>query len=206
MEQTLERWRAITDNRELVRFVAGMFSRLAIHVSDREERLTVVHDGDQVTLLPGADEKACDYLVTIDAHEADRLADEASRPHLGEVERFRIMRAMFTPATAATLRTPPMDSPVLKWLSGAESIIHVRLLSPIRDEPDGTHTLIYASWQWLVIPGLHGKPKRLYTMTVEQSADYQRRVHKLLTHGTLAGWIRFGRWYRQWRRDVSVRV
>ncbi len=206
MDQTLQRWAAVSNNRDLIEFVAGMFHRLAVHVTGREEHLTVVHDGRDVQIEAGADDAACDFGVTIDAGEADRLADEASRPTLGDGERFRIMRALFTAATAATLRKPRLASPILKKIVGAESLIHVRLISPVSEEPDATHTLLYAARQWLVIPGLHGRAERRYDMTTDQAAAYQRRVHEVLSHDTIGQWIRFGRWYRQWRESVSTRL
>ena len=47
-----------------------------------------------------------------------------------------------------------------------------------------------------MIPGLHGKAQRRYDMKVEQSADYQRRVHDVSRRGTFSEWVRFGNWYR----------
>lgn len=206
MEQTLERWRAVADNRELTQFIAGMFRRLGVYVRGRDESLTVEHDGNAVRLTAGAQEEAVDFGVTIDATQADRLADEAAKPGLGEAERFRIMRTLFTAATAATLKKRRLASPILKRISGAESLIHVRLVSPVADEPDASHTLAYAARQWLVIPGLHGRAQRRYDLTVDQAAEYQRRVYAVLTNDTLGGWIAFGRWYRAWRETVSTKL
>ncbi|HEY0009180.1 MAG TPA: hypothetical protein VGB55_10690 [Tepidisphaeraceae bacterium] len=203
MEQTIQRWQSIAGNADLVHFVAGMFHKLVVDVTDRREQFTVVHDGTAVQLRPGVD-GAADFAVAISSFEADRLADEAQRSPLGEVERFRIVRALFTAATAATLKQPRLASPLLRKLMGAESLIHVRLKSPVPEEDDATHTLIYAARQWLVILGLHGRAQRRYEMTVDQAADYQRHVHDVLLHDTPAGWLRFGRWYRQWRPTVST--
>jgi hypothetical protein len=202
VDQTIHRWQAIAGNAELVSFVAGMFRKLAVRVADRDERFVVEHDGAAVRLFPG-DETDVDFGVDISAFQADRLADEAAKPQLGEVERFRIVAALFTAATAATLKKRRFASPLLRRLMGAEPLIHVRLKSPSPEEPDATHTLIYAARQWLVLPGLHGRPLRVYEMTVGQAADYQRRVHDVLTRDTPAGWLKFGRWYRAWREDVS---
>ena len=50
-----------------------------------------------------------------------------------------------------------------------------------------------------------GAPMGDYDLSVEQAADYQRRVHAALVQDSVIGWLRFGRWYRAGRRGVSTK-
>ena len=96
-----------------------------------------------------------------------------------------------------------LSQPLVRKLAGVEDLIHVRLRSPMKEEEEGTHTLIYAAGQWLVLPGLHGRAKRTFTLSTEQALDYQRHIFAAVTKRTMGHWLRFGLWYRRWRKQVS---
>lgn len=200
----METWKAVVDSRKVAELVAGLFERLGIVVSDTGEKFTCVHRPDRIDLEAGVDSGRVDYSVEVASTQIQRLADQTRTGELDETERFRIIRALFTPATASTLTAVPiLSNPVVRRLTGAESLIHVRLRSPVSDEPDAEHTLVYAAHQWLVFPGLHGKAKRTFTLSTEQAIEYQRRVFAAVKANRLGDWLGFGRWYRAWRQAVS---
>jgi hypothetical protein len=88
---------------------------------------------------------------------------------------------------------------------GAEDLIHVHLTPPTPDQQEVTHTLIYANRQWLVLPGLLGKPGRTYRMTLHDAVTYHREAFRVLKINRLGAWLSFASWYRKWRRRVSTR-
>lgn len=56
-----------------------------------------------------------------------------------------------------------------------------------------------------MFPGLHGRARRTFTLSTEEALDYQRRVFAAVRAQAMGEWLRFGRWYRQWRKGVSHR-
>ena len=178
-----------------------------MRVVDTGEELTVTRDAGRLEVAAGLDEADVDYAVEITAAHAARLAFEARQVGpLSEVEKYRVVAALFTAATRATLRRPRLASPILRRISGAESLIHVCLASPEPAAEGHTcHTLVHAAGQWLVVEGLHGRPQRSFRMSVDQTLDYQRRVVRLMRNESLPAWIGFARWYRSWRPTVSRR-
>jgi hypothetical protein len=204
MMTALEKWQAITQNPEIVGFFTGLFERVGIRVTDPNEEFTCVHLGDRVTFEPGIDRSSVDYAVQIESFQVDRLVENARSGRLDEAEQYRIVSTLFTPATAATLKNPVLSHPLLRRLSGAEDLIHIHLRSPVQGEADVSHTLVYAARQWLVLPGLHGRPRRVYRLALADAIEYQRQVFGAMKENRWSCWFAFSRWYRKWRTGVST--
>lgn len=204
METSISKWRALTQPAGAVEFFRGLFERVGVHVTDTDEAFTCVHKGDRIDLHEGLEPDGIDYVVEIKSHQVDRLAEHVRTGALDELEQYRIVGALFTPATAAMLKNPIMSQPSLRRLAGVEDLIHVRLNSPSSKVSDVSHTLIYANRQWLVFPGLHGTPARVYELDAAQALEYQRRAFEALKVNNLGGWTSFANWYRDWRKAVSA--
>lgn len=203
---SIELWQRFSDNQAIAAFFEGTFERAGVRVTDTGEAFTCRHLGDRFELTPGIDEDRVDFVVAIERFRVERFAAEAQRGDLGELARFRALKAMFTPATRATLQNPVMSNGRLRRLSRVEDLIHVRLLSPApHEEPDAEHTLVHAADQWLVLPGLHGAPRRTFRLSCEQALEYQRRVMAARSGRGPARWLAFQRWYVRWRPTVSTR-
>jgi len=205
MPTSLEKWQALTRHPQIVRFFHGLFDRAGVRVSDTGEQFTCVHKDDHVELLPGLDPASVDYVVDVDSSQVDRLTSYAGDRDLDVNEQYRIVSALFTPATAAMLRAPVLANPWLRWLQGAEDLIHVHLVPPTPEEKEVTHTLLYANRQWVVLPGLHGKPGRTYRMTISDSLMYHRKAFEALKANRFGTWFGFASWYKRWRVGVSTR-
>ena len=93
---------------------------------------------------------------------------------------------------------------MLRKLAGVEDLIHVHLKSPSTEEPDVSHTLVYVARQWLVIPGLHGKPRRVYRLNQAEALGYQRKVFAAMKANEWQEWVGFSGWYKEWRNGVSA--
>ena len=206
METSLAKWQSLTQHPPVVQFFNGLLERAGVRVADTNEEFTCVHRGDRIEFEPTLDRDRVDFTVEIQSAQVERLAAHAQTGGLDEAEQFRIVSTLFTPATVATLRNPVLAHPWLRVLSGAEDLIHVRLVSPTPQEPDVFHTLVYANRQWLVLAGLHGRPRRFFTLSLPEALTYHRRVFQALKANTFGTWWRFGWWYRGWRKGVSRRV
>jgi hypothetical protein len=203
---SLEKWRAVVQTPEIVDFFRGTFERAGIRITDTNEAFTCIHQGDRIEFEPQLDESEVDYTVPIESYQVDRLAEEATAGTLSEIEQFRVLRALFSPATAATLKNPVLSHGLLRRLSAVEDLIHVRLQSPDPDqEPHTAHTLVHAAGQWLVFVGLHGRPRRTFELSMGDAIDYQRRVFHAMKQNKPLAWIRFASWYLSWRKRVSAR-
>lgn len=203
MESSLARFQSLAQPAGAVEFFRGLFERVGVRVTDTGEQVTGKHLGDRVAFEGDLDPNSVDYVVEVPSTHIDRLADHLRAGTLDELEQYRIASALFTPATAAMLKNPIMSQPSLRKLAGVEDLIHVHLKSPAVEAPDTAHTLIYANRQWIVLPGLHGIPARVYRLNTAQALDYQRKALEALKANNLSAWTAFAGWYREWRKGVS---
>jgi hypothetical protein len=194
-------WRGITQTPEIVDYFRGLFHTMAFTVAETGEAFTATHEGPAVTLRAGADPTA-DFTVPLRLENIERLAAHTHDGRISPDESWRIAAVLFTPLTRVTLENPVMASNWVRRLAGVEDLIHVKLVNPAGHD-EAVHTLVYASRQWLVLSGLHGRAARTYRLTPEHSLDYQRRVFAAMQQNTMAGWWGFARWYRRWRAAVS---
>src|SRR5262245_16691867 len=206
MQSRMTSWQAAAQAPRLVQFFRGVFDQLGVRVADSGEQFTCRHLGDRIELEPALDPARVDYTVEVETAQVRRLAEHASRGDLGPDEQYRVVAALFTPATAAALRHPVLSHPLLRRLAGSEELIHVRLTPPPAEEPEAAHTLVYANRRWLVLPGLHGKAARVFRLSPEEALGFQRRALTVLKTNSWGEWFRFARWYRKWRKGVSSRV
>ena len=205
MATSLEKWQSITQDARVVGFFAGLFERIGVRVTDTAEELTGIHRGDRIEFEPTLEESNVDFTVEIESFQVDRLATHAGTGELDLAEQYRVVSTLFTPATAATLRNPIMSNGILRRINGVEDLIHVYLKSPTPEEEDVSHTLIYVKGQWVVISGLHGRPRRTFRLTMEEALTYHRMVFGAIKANSLLTWLRFSRWYKRWRKTVSTR-
>jgi hypothetical protein len=206
MATSLEKWQTIVGEPNVVEFFYGLFDCVGIVVSDTGEQFHCKQREGRLELAPGIDPARIDYQVSITSAQVDRLVEETSSGVFTPLERFRIVSALFTPATASLMRSPVVSNPLLRVLSGSETLIHAYLRAPGNVEPEVAHTLIYVDCQWLVIPGVHGTPRRIYVLDADEAVRYQRHFFHAVKEDSFMGWLEFSRWYRVWRTTVSVDV
>jgi hypothetical protein len=205
MSTSLEKWKAITQDPRVVSFFTGLFERVGIRVTDTQEAFTCIHHGDRIDFEATLDRSKVDYVVELESWQIDRMVAYAEPGELSLYARYRIIRALFTPATAATLKNPVLSNDILRRFARVEDLIHVFLTSPVPEqEEDASHTLIYVKGQWLVIPDLHGNPRRTFRMTLEEAITYHKRVFAAMKADKWSTWWQFARWYQRWRKSVSV--
>ena len=204
MSSAREKWEAITQTPEIVQFFLGLFDSIGVRISDTGEEFTCTHRGDHLRFKSGLDAGFLDYIVDIQSFQIDRLVEHTKSGALDEIEKYRVISTIFTQATAATLKIPILSHPILRWLAGAEDVIHVYLKSPSEQERDVAHTLIFAGGQWIVISGLHGKPGRIYKLDMQDAHNYQRHAFLAIKHRGVKELFAFSQWYRSWRSSVSM--
>ncbi len=192
-------WQAVAQTPEIVAFFKDLFVRIGIVVTDTGERFTVHHLGDHIEFDPGIAEPV-DYSVGITTLQVERLAGDARTGAIPPEEQYRVMKVVFTPATAALLAQPRLSSGLVRCFLGAERVIHVTLRSPLPTEEDVSHTLLYVRGGWVVVPGLYGRPQRIYHLALEDAIAFQKKSVAAVMSGK---WLRYSRWYRAWRKTVS---
>lgn len=204
MGSSLAKWRSLTQPPAVVEYFKGLFERVGVRVTDTGEEFSARHLGDQIDFEPTLTPGQVDYVVEIDSSQIDRLAEHVQTGKLNDAEQYRIVSALFTPATAAMLKSPVLSHPVLRWLAGVEDVIHVHLRGAPAGEKEFQHTLIYANRKWMVLPGLQGEPRRVYKLSLEEALAYHRRAFAAMKINSWGEWWRFARWYRDWRKGVSL--
>jgi len=205
MESILEKWRSLTQPPSIVAFFRGLFERVGIRVTNTGEQFAGRHSGDRIDFEPTLEPGKVDFIVEIQSSQVDRLAAHVREGEIDEAEQYRIVSTLFTSATAAMLKNPVISHPWLRWIAGVEDLIHVHLQPAPPTEPAVQHTLICANRQWLVLPGLHGKARRVYRLSSADALFYHKRVFATLKSNRWRDWIKFAFWYRGWRKKVSTR-
>ena len=201
-DRAIDLWQAIAQTDELVGFFTGLFDVIGITIEETGEELTARIGNGEIHIEPGLPDK-WDFLVPLKMENVTNMVSHAADGSLDAFETWRIVSVMFTPLTRETLKNPVMSRGLFRRLAKVEDLIHVQLLGP-EAEQLASHTLAFASGQWLVLEGLHGEPRRTFTMTGAQCLTYQKQVFKAMKADSLMGWMRFARWYVAWRPSVSV--
>ena len=206
MSETLsamDAWSHLLEEKKIADFFKGMFDNLGIRIKETGEAFSVEHQGDKFALTDGIDEGKVDYLVDIEPENVENMVKHGEDGEIDRVEAFRIVSVLFTPLTKVSLKNPWMSNGLLRRLGRIENLIHVYLLDPGGGEAN-THTLIHLNGEWLTLGGLHGTPKRTFRIDIDQSVEYQKKVFEAMKKNTFMGWVKFGSWYRGWRKAVSA--
>ena len=198
-------WRSLTDKQEVVSYFSGMFNSLGIKIAETGETLTILHTGNKVEIVKGADSAKCDYYVVLHTDNVERMQQHGADGKIDENESFMIMAALFTPFTTNALSNPILSDEKKMKMGKIENHIVVNLYSPDRQKKV-SHTLIYINSKWVVIAGVHGTPKRIFNLTPEQAIEYQRKTFAAQKVNTMAEWKKYGEWYANWRKTVSQPV
>lgn len=210
MPTSMEKWQAAMQPAAVVAFFHGMFDRAGVRVTDTGEAFTCRHAGERIEFADGIDEAAVDFTVEIQSAQVDRMLDDVRGGALDAGAQYRIMAEIAGPATRAALKRPMIRSRLLRSvlfkIGRVDALMHVRLVAPPGEpEAEGSaYTLAYVDGQTLVIPGLHGRVRHSYHLTVADAAEYQRRMFRARRSNKIWSWLLFARWYGKLRRRVVV--
>ncbi len=198
----MESWENIIQTSEVIEYFDGVFEVLGISIEETDEQFTVYHKGNSILLEKGIDPNS-DFIVPLKAHNIQNMIDHSKDGTISPEESWRILSVLFTPMTKVTLQTPTLSVNWMRKFAGVEDLTHVYLISPNGKEAN-KHSLIYVKGQWLVLEGLHGNPRRTYRMNQSDSLLYQRKIFAAMKKDSFMGWIKFGLWYKKWRKTVSI--
>tara|TARA_Y100001970_G_scaffold276567_1_gene379432 strand:- start:188 stop:865 length:678 start_codon:yes stop_codon:yes gene_type:complete len=195
-------WKNIIQTNEMIEYFDGVFKKLGVTIEETGEKFTVYHNGDSIYLEPGIDPDS-DFVVPLKIQNINNMVSHSKDGKISAEESWRILSVLFTPITKVTLQSPILSVNWKRKLAGVEDLTHVYLISPDGKEAN-KHTLIYAKGQWLVLDGLHGKPRRTYQMDQSASLLYQKQIFSAMQRNSFLGWLKFGIWYKKWRKTVSI--
>tara|TARA_B100000686_G_scaffold340591_1_gene416526 strand:+ start:464 stop:1135 length:672 start_codon:yes stop_codon:yes gene_type:complete len=204
-EQTnsyMESWENIIQTSEVIEYFDGVFEVLGISIEETGEQFTVYHKGNSISLQKGIDPNS-NFIVPLKAYNIENMIAHSKDGTISPEESWRILSVLFTPMTKVTLQTPTLSVNWMRKFAGVEDLTHVYLISPNGKEAN-KHSLIYVKGQWLVLEGLYGKPRRTYKMNESDSLLYQRKIFAAMKKDSFMGWIKFGLWYKKWRKTVSI--
>ena len=200
---SMEAWQGILQTPELLDYFNDVFQYLGVEVEETGEKFTIEHAGDRFILSEGFKPGKVDFIVPLKLENIENMINHSKDGKIDPSESWRILDVLFTPLTRVTLEIPVLSVNWRRKLAGVEDLIHVYLINPTGEEAS-KHTLIYIKGEWLVLKGLHGTPKRTYRMSPEESLHYQRVIFEAIQKDTFLGWMKFARWYKKWRKGVSV--
>ena len=216
MTQSIEKFQSIQQYPAAVDLFALLFEKAGIRVVDTGEEFSCYHRGTHIDFEERLDEASVDYVLELNTTQVDHLVELASNREIDDARRYRILRALFAPAIGAsvnpfqclkgiTVSSPLLSNRLFRRLLRMEDLIHVYIRSPIKGEPEVGHTLAFKGKEWLVSPGLHGEPGRVFRLTVDDALEFHKHAFSALKTDSRIGWITFARWYLKWRKRVSYR-
>ena len=216
MTQSIEKFQSIQQYPAAVDLFALLFEKAGIRVVDTGEEFSCYHRGTHIDFEERLDEASVDYVLELNTTQVDHLVELASYREIDDARRYRILRTLFAPAIGAsvnpfhclkgiTVSSPLLSNRLFRRLLRMEDLIHVYIRSPIRDEPEVRHTLVFERKEWLVFPGLHGESGRVFRLTVDDALEFHKHAFSALKTDSRLGWITFARWYLKWRKRVSER-
>lgn len=214
--QSIDKFQSIFQYPAVIDLFGLLFEKAGIRVVDTGEEFSCYHRGTHIDFEERFDESSVDYVVELNTTQVDHLIELASDRKIDDVRRYRILRTLFAPAIGAsvnpfhclkriTVSNPLLSNQLFRRLLRMEDLIHVYIRSPIKDEPEIGHTLVFEKKEWLVSPGLHGEPGRVFRLTVDDALEFHKHVFSALKIDSSRGWIVFARWYLKWRNRVSER-
>ncbi len=202
---SMKAWDNLLNKPQLAEFFTDIFDNLGIILDESNEKFTVHHKGNHFELSKGVDKSKVDYVVYLKSENIANMAKHGSDSVITSQETYKIMSVLFTPLTQASLQSPMMKKPLLRKLAGIENLIHVYLVNPDKTEIT-SHTLIFINKQWIVTNGIYGKAKRTFKLSPEQAVQYQKHVFRAIKTNKAKEWKKFKKWYKKWRKEVSVEV
>jgi len=214
MIQSIEKFQSVRQYPEAVGLFALLFEKAGIRVVDTGEEFSCHHRGTHIDFEERFDEASVDYVLELNTTQVDHLIELVSKREIDDARRYRILRTLFAPAIGAsvnpfhclkgiTVSSPLLSNQLFRRLLRMEDLIHVYIRSPIIDDPEVGYTLVFERKEWLVFPDLHGKPGRVFRLTVEDALEFHKHAFNALKTDSGIGWIIFARWYLKWRKRVS---
>lgn len=203
-DSAIDTWSGILNKPELAEYFSGIFNKIGFVIYETKEEFTVEHLGDHFSINNGINHQNVDYIVNLKMENVTNLVSHSADNQIDEHESFRIMAALFTPLTEASLTSPTMSKPLMRKMADIENFIHVNLNGP--DGESVSHTLVYLNKEWTVIPGKHGNAKRVFNLSPKDAIDYQRQVFMALQADDIKQWKSFKKWYIAWRENVSTSI
>ncbi|MCH2415123.1 MAG: hypothetical protein MK199_10740, partial [Acidimicrobiales bacterium] len=176
---------------------------------DTGEEFTCRLRGDAAEFDEGIDESGVDFVVEIQAFQVERLASHIRTGELDEVEQFRVLTNVFGPVANSGFNNPAvgmfMTGRFFSWFIKRRNITHMHLRSPDPgQEPDVEYSLLFVNRQWLLVPGLHGTPERIFEIDIERGLALHRELVAATRAADWRRWMAFAGWYKRWRDEVEV--
>ena len=195
---------------------ALLFEKAGIRIIDTGEEFSCYHRGTHIDFEERFNEAIVDYVLELNTIQVDNLIELASNRVIDKARRYRILRTLFAPAIEAsvnpfhclkgiTVSNPLLSNQLFRRLLRMEDLIHVYIKPPIKNEPEIGHTLVFERKEWLVFPGLHGNPGRVFRLTIDDALEFHKHAFNALKIDSRTGWLTFARWYLKWRKHVSKR-
>ncbi len=207
--RSLETFRALVLNPQILRFFDGLFEIVGVRVVDTGEEFTCRLRGDGVAFVEGIEKAEVDFVVDIQAFQVERLASHVRTGELSEVEQFRILVSVFGPVANSGFNDPAagvfMTGRFFSWFIKRRNITHMHLSSPDPgEEPNVEYSLLFVNRQWLLVPGLRGTPERVFKIDIERGLALHRELLAVMKADNWRRWLAFASWYKRWRDEVEV--
>lgn len=213
MKRSFEKLKSINLSPSIVDLFSSLFERAGVRVVDTNEEFSCFHRQTHIEIQEHLEEHTLDYVIELSSVQIDQLIELFSSKENDEINRFRILSAIFSPSIEAsvnpfhclkqvTASSGLLSNNFLRRILRMENLLHVYLRSPVHGQDDIGHTLIFVRKEWLIFPGTHGDAGRVFWLTIDDALDFHKKVFQAIKTNSKVGWLQFARWYLRWRKKM----
>ena len=215
MQSTIEKLKSLAEYAESIKLFVQLFEDAGIHVTDTNEQFSIHQKAGKVSFQTKLNRSNVDYIFETNSKQIDNVIKLAAVPYIDEINRYKILKALFHAALAGgvnpfhCLKLVPKGSSlfknsILRKLLRLQNSVHIYLKTPIKSEPQQIVTLLFINGEWEVKQGKVGAAERTFQITIDDALEFHSEAFKTIKSNSKLQWIKFTRWYLKWRKKVTI--
>ena len=215
MKSTINKLKSLAKYTESIKLFVSLFEDAGIHVTDTNEKFSIHQKAGEISFQTKLNRTNVDYIFETTSEQVDNVIKLASVTYINEINRYKILKALFHAALAGgvnpfyCLKLVPQGSSlfknsILRKLLRLQNSVHVYIISPIKSEPQQIATLLFVNGEWQVKPGKVGTAERTFQITIDEALEFHYQAFKAIKSNSKLQWFKFTRWYLKWRKKVTI--
>jgi len=213
MQSTIDKLKSLDQYRESIKLFVQLFEDVGIHVTDTNEQFSIHQKAGKVSFQTKLNRSSVDYIFETNSEQIDNVIKLASVACIDEINRYKILKALFHAAFTGgvnpfhCLKLVPKGSSlfknsILRKFLRLKNSVHIYLKTPIKSEPEQIITLLFINGEWEVKQGKVGAAEITFQITIDDALEFHSEAFKAIKSNSTFQWFKFTRWYLEWRNKV----
>jgi len=213
MQSTIEKLKSLAEYTESIKLFVQLFEDVGVHVTDTNEQFSIHQKAGKVSFQTKLNRSNVDYIFETNSEQINNVIKLASVPCIDEINRYKILKALFHAALTGgvnpfhCLKLVPKGSSlfknsILRKLLRLKNSVHIYLKTPIKSEPQQIVTLLFINGEWEVKQGKVGVAEITFQITIDDALEFHSEAFNAIKSNSTFQWFKFTRWYLKWRKKV----